>query len=532
MAEPQRLQRVTRLLPLAVVAVVAMIVGLLTTEHIRWDMDSATYAMISQELLAGHGFSSRCVWPNEQRGAVRFQPHMNKLPVYPYALAALGGLDIDRVWPGRLINIACHVLIACCVFVIVDQLVGRFAALAAGLCAGSCHITLSVAVRLLTEGVFMMFCITTVCLLLHSRRSSHPVRSRVMTGLAAAGAIGTRHAGLALLPVLLWEVLVTWRREGRRKALRTAVSLLAAPAVMLMGVWVRNVLHTGFIAGRSKPSQGRTVTEVILPCLHAFADIVGFNSHTAASMALAALIAVPMVIGLVVWLRVPSARHRLADGLDVLFISAVSYALLIGFGMTRYQPVYEQRFFAPLALILLPIAFVIVTRGWHSLRPGRWDRFGKTAAAITLVLMLAIGVGHMGKNWEQFSKNWSLTDEGLRDTRTYQWVAEHLDHNGLVVTNRSIELAFFARLAVVPLHSRGWNAQAWLPDDVEQDTARRLHFGKARHLVLFSDPEGLSDDHFGDFIARLSLRPARSECFVKVWESNDGVIYELQDTAD
>jgi len=518
-------------LALVAVALLALGAAAAATRHLAWSYDSGTYALMSQELLAGRGFATRVVEPEHARGA-RSEPQLTKQPLYPAALAALGGLTLARDWPARAIQVAAHVATALALFLLVRRLTGSTAALAAGAIVALGFPTLYVAHWIWTEALFVALSVAWLAALVAARQRPTGSRSLALGGVLAALVIATRQAGLFVLPVLAWEIVARRRSgPGRRQRLSDTAVLFAPSAVVLLATAVRNFRLAGSVTGIERPDQGRALGEVAAEFARQIDNLLSVPGWNAVSRVALALTAISVVLYVRRAIVARDGASELRRGFDLPLVALGSYTLVVAWGMARYQPRFEPRFFVPWVVLALPVG-VIAVAGLCRSRPGTAPHRA-CAAGRTLLLTTLVGlsVASSAVRWSTDLSQTGVERSPVFVSRTFAWAQRHLRPGELVASNAVMELALRLDLSVVALPERRWNPRQALPVDGERWLADRLRAGGGRYLILVARSGELPAAEWGEFVASAARREPGSGFFRRLWDSDDGVVYELADRA-
>jgi 4-amino-4-deoxy-L-arabinose transferase-like glycosyltransferase len=511
---------------LLAVAVAALVAAVAVTGPMAWSYDSGTYALVSQELLAGNGFSTRIVEPEHSRAALP-EPQLTKAPLYPLTLATLGGLSLNRRWPARAINVAAHALTAAGLFLLVRLLGGAVPALIAGLVGALGFPTLYVAHWIWTESLFVALSVLFLCSVIAVRRTPGVGRLLTLCGALACLVVATRQAGLFVLPVLARELQVIRRSADRRRLTIDAAALFGPTAFVLAAMTARNLWHTGSPTGIDRPDQGRALGEVVASSARQIGSLLRSPGWELAGLIVLAACALGALLFVVRSIRASRGARWLRDGLDQALIAIGAYSLVLVWGMVRYQPRYEARFFVPWVVLALPPVTLAVWGGWRFGTAPIQRRIGTLLGALTLAALLAMTVASTVERWKVELRATGVESSPALETQTFAWARRHLEAGELVASNRAMELALFLDLSVIALPEREWNPRQELPGDAERWLTDRLISGGGRTLVLFAGPGELSEADWGAFIARLARREAPGGRLRAVWDSADGVAYEL-----
>ncbi len=507
------------------VALTALAAGWAATRHICLSHDSMVYALVGDEVAAGRGLRQPVLRLDQTPDADGTAPHTVQPPLLPLLVAGLGGVTPQRVWPVRLINMAALVVSALSCFYITRRLAMDATALAAGLGAAVCFPLLGVSRFLWSEPPFVACMLGTIALLAASRSGSGGAMRKVFAaGVLAAGAFATRFAGVALLPLFVWEVAVAWRRRAAWPALGRLVVGLAVPLVVVTLIWQRNVELSGSIRGdwparfqRSLPAAvgglGRLMS----------ADFSGVAPGLQAAL-IAAVLAAPLAVFARRLLGRAELRRELIDGgLDLVVLGGLLYAGVIVWSLSRFQPGLEPRFAVPLAPLMVIVVAVVLDRGWRAMA----ERVGPGPAAAGAAVSLALMLCYLGLISVVLLRLPDPEPHRAAESATLAWLVRHAPPGSRVVTNEPAQTAFHRGFVGIGLPHRREDPRSPLPDDMAERLERRMVELGARYLVLYAPQTGLNERHFGPFVAALSRRQPVSEGLTPIYDGPDGVIYAL-----
>lgn len=513
-----------------VMAVVACAVsaGLLVTHRMGLTADSMRYALVSQELLS----SATLRWPvipfdeslnaPDARGTVAL---LEQPPGFPIVLAALGSVRPDRMWPSRVVNVCCHVVIAVVSMLITSRLCDRTVGVLAGIIVAVASPLLSISHFVWSEGLFTALVMLSVWFLLLSRQSGSRTGHLLISGVFAAGAMATRFAGVALLPLFLWDGFVSCKRARLRTGVRHLLVSGAASALVAASLLTRNLVCSGTIRGMSQPRPEHAWDELLGGLTGMMGAQFGLR-HLGTTLCLVALLGGVAIAAFVLMFADRKNTQRLLKaGFDMILAFAVSYTLVISYAMFSYQPRFEIRFMTPL-LPFMVICVVIVAdavcRWLGHIADGRGARCGFIAFLLLIVLMQC---------YRSFSNRADFVSQNadaraFLDSQTYRWLAEHCTADSVVATNRPFLVPFFAGCSALRLPSRGWNSHTVIPEDMDARLPQRMSQVGARYLVLFAGPEGLDGRLCGETVSALSRREPICGQLVMIHDCVDGVVYE------
>jgi 4-amino-4-deoxy-L-arabinose transferase-like glycosyltransferase len=226
------------------VALILRVALVLATFDTPTTLDPADFSRTALSIAQGHGYPSSNRAPDD--GPSAFRP-----PAYPAFLAAIYAVAGQEAPPaGRIAGAVLGTVAVGLIGLIAARLWGRrVGMLALGIGAVAPPLIV-LSTTLVSEVLFVPLMLAAVLCALEARRSPHPLRWALATGLVLGVAELTRTNALVLVPPLAFAVWSASRRPAarRRWQLRPllAPAVLIAAAVLTVAPWtIRNwlVLH-------------------------------------------------------------------------------------------------------------------------------------------------------------------------------------------------------------------------------------------------------------------------------------------------
>jgi 4-amino-4-deoxy-L-arabinose transferase-like glycosyltransferase len=217
------------------VRVAAWIVG--THDFSGGPLDSADYDRHGQTLAFGHQYPDS--WLAADGGPSAFRP-----PGFPLFIAAVYLLPGANVMTGLAVQAALGTVVVALIGVLAWQLWGRRTALVAMGVAAVSPPLIVLGAALLSEPLFLVFELGAICSAVAHRRSPHPYRWALITGLLVGLAALTRANG-ALLVIPLAIAVWTSRPRFRMAALAQPALMLGATLLLLAPWTIRNAIELG-----------------------------------------------------------------------------------------------------------------------------------------------------------------------------------------------------------------------------------------------------------------------------------------------
>jgi len=493
---------------------------------IKLRYDTLRYALVADQVVAGNGIRLSVLPHWQQHDPSGLTPFTIQPPGYPLALAALGSVRLDRIWPGQVINIIGHVVIVWCVWLITWRLAGFWIGAAAGLFAAICYPLLFVASMMLSEVMYIAMSMGCLLGVVMAQSSDRRGAWLVVAALAAAGAVATRLSGIALLPVLAWQVLVALRRGGWR-AIFSSVAVLVAALVMLALLLARNWVYSGELRGFPVAAQDRSLQGAITGTLPVLSKLLSLNIASIKSLVLI----IWVILTIVVFLgrkRSGGEAQVWRSGLNMVVLAAVSYYGFLLSAFMRYVPYFEPRYFVPLTPMLVIVLFVALAKGWGPLAVAGWPGAGKAALIGSILYCLAFGGYDTLARWPERARIPDKREIISRTMRVMAPLQDRLLPGERIASNREMEIAFATGRPTMRLPEVRPNFDWEWPEDYPRWLSDRMAGSGTRYLVLVAPVKGLDEYRWGRWLAALSQREDAEPPFTRTWQLPDGVIYELK----
>ena len=512
-----------------VVAIVLTVTAAATSGHavrdIKLRYDTLRYALVADQILGGNGASLIVLPQWRQPDPSGLTPFTIQPPGYPLMLAALGGIQLERIWSGQVINVIGYVAIVWCVWLITWRLAGFWIGAAAGLYVAVCYPLLFVASMMLSEVMYIALSMGCLLGVVMARSSDRRGVWLVVASVTAAGAVATRLGGVVLLPVLAWQVLVTLRR-GWRAAFSSA-AVLVTPLVVLAVLLARNWVHLGELRGFPIAAQDRSFQDVVMRTLSVLGKLLSVNVASIKSLVLIGLVILTIVV-LLRRMRSEADAQVWGNGLDLVVLATASYYGFLVSTFMRYVPFFEPRYFVPLTPMLVIVLFVALAKGWGPLTVAGRTWVGTAAPIGSILYCLAFGGYDTVARWPQRVRISDKREIISRAVRVMAAVQYRLRPGERIASNRAMEIAFATGHPTMRLPIVRPNFRSGLPEDYPRWLSERMARTRSRYLVLVAPAEGLDERHWGGWLAALSRREDAAWPFTRIWHSPDGVIYELK----
>lgn len=492
--------------------------------HPRVGTDSKRYALASQEVLGGYGLRVPIFGMDDTPDARGTVPLTVQPPLYPIALAALGGVRPGRIWPVAALNILFCGVIAGCTYCIGRRVGGTAIGVASGLLTGLSPAVIAWTLPMMSEPMFIAMCVSSLCLLMESRASHHRGWLLAASGAAAACAIATRFAGIAIVPLFAWEALREFRRAGWRGAAKvwglTAMLPLAATAAL----WAWNYVCTGHIRGYEPPDPLRSYAGAIAATAEMIGRSLGLTRLKADGgwFWLTCLAMIPALPAGALVARRQGWWAYFWRGGDLLLGFALVYAAVVVGAMKSYQQVLEWRFVAPLSPVLIVMAVMVIVRGWAALARPRAAAVAGAISVALLGLFLVYETTNLVMESRQFHEPY-----GPQVRACFGWLEGHTSRSEAVATNSAFEVPWFCGNPAMSLRSHADPSKGdAVVKDMPAEVARRMSEIGIRYLVLLPKSPEVIDDNERRFVAALRANGGGGR-FELVFGDDSGMIYTL-----
>jgi hypothetical protein len=501
--------------------------ALLAVKNIKISPDSMRFGLVSQQILSGNGIRVPIVRLEDNyvpvNGAI---PFLDQMPLVPILFAALGGFSFQNYFPAQFSNAVAHIAITIFTFLIMRRLYGNsILALLTGLVVSFSFPLLWAADHVTTESIFIAFTVASIYFLIVSRQSkgNQYVRYLFFASLCAVASILTRNAGIAIVPVFLWEAIFLLKNKRPESRMVSTYLLISLPIVTIILMFVRNYVVSGSLRGFNQASPERSFMEAVAGTVKMIFQQFRLGNN-------AIIVITSIVIFCITYILLnrqvrKEAREYMIAGLDLIWCYLLIYTGLICLTMAIQQWQFEMRFVFP----LVPFIFVGIILMVSLVRNGtRMHGFSKLSSLGMAIFLGIISFGSGYKTYMNFSE-FSYRQEkaySLLDSCTYRWLKEEISNSTMIATNRPFHLAFFGGYPTVALPHKRYNPTINVPDDMERVLPEKMSYLGASLLALF---EKADKEYEGKYIADLFNRRRSHGRFILKYECSDGVVYSLKE---
>ncbi len=491
--------------------------ALLAVKNIKISPDSMRFALISQQLLLGHGIRVPIIRLEDNYTLIYGTvPFLDQMPFLPILFAILGGVTPDSYFPAQIINLISHIMTSLFTFLLMRRIHNNInIAMLAGLLVSTTFPLLNLTQHMLSEPLFLALITASIYSLILSRDKGN--KYYIISTFLTCLAILTRNAGIAIIPLFLFESFNMYRS---RKGFLIPIASSLLPIITATLLFLRNYLLSGNIRGFNYPPVERTLQEAFIGTIKMIFLQFQLGSLSTTAIVLLLVLFMPFIV---ICIR-KIGKGFYHSGLDLIILFVISYTILVIFTMAKSQYLFEVRYVSPLVpfLFILFIYLIIIVGETLNL----WG-FYETARIwlATSLLMLTIGNAYKTVlNIPTFSYKQKGHYEIL-NLCTYKWVKEHIPEDAIITTNRAYHLSFFGGYSTVALPHKRFDPRIYVPDDMESLLPKRMEHLGSQFVVLFKTAE---EGYEGKYIARLFTNRKSDENFDLIYECADGVIYKLK----
>jgi len=332
-----------------VVVICALLVGLYATHRLQPWNDAKRYSLVSQQLLNGRGLRVPIVYFSDETknnpdaaGTIAF---LEQPPMISMLLAMLGGVGPGDLFPARVLNVSGLVIVALFCALITNRLVNTQCAqrnmrnsirttqharrntilgIVCGIAVAFAYPLLLVSRFWFSELIFTAFMVVCIWLLISARQSAKRGPCLFGAGIFAAAAIATRFAGVALIPVFLWNAVVSAKNKNAKRLITGTFISTVVPVFAVGVLLARNFVLSGTVRGFHQPDQKRPWYVAAYGILSKISGQLGIQKLFGDRLALI-LIGVAVLIAAVIFLN-----HKRSDivrifraGFDLILVFIV-----------------------------------------------------------------------------------------------------------------------------------------------------------------------------------------------------------------
>lgn len=512
----------------AVLIIVSTIVALLIVKNIKISPDSITYSLVSQQILAGKGISVPMIWFDSKAIPVDgVVPMLMHPPLFSTVLAILGGVKPDNYLAAQLLNLICHVTIAIFTSLLMKRLYdNKCIALITGIL-----VTISLPLIIATNHIwsdtlFIALTVAAVYFLTISRNydNKHSIGKLFIASICTSAAISTRHAGIAILALFFWEIIIMLMKNKKlRSEYLFFIFAVALPIITLITLLARNYMVSGLIRRWVNPQVER-------PYFEAFTGTVKMMllQFQLGKLSMTLILIIITLFILYIAINTNTRKESLKSfnsGLELLIIFIISYTALISYSLSTELERFELRFMYPLVPFLFVISMFLTVLISKMLK---LQGFSKLSFYGALLLIGLIALGNCYKTFRYLPELFHKQDKihSFQQTCTYNWIKEHYQNNTIIVSDEPYYLSFFGGYSTVILPHKRWGKTTRIHENMGTLLPERMQEIGARVLVLFNE---IKEEDFGSYLARLAKKRENYDRFTLAYACSDGVVYQLKE---
>ncbi len=502
--------------------------ALIIVKNIKLSPDSMLYAMMSQEILSGNGLKVPVIKLFDNYIPVNGRvPYPEEAPLLSILFALLGGVTPDNFLPAQIINTISLVAISFVTFLIMKKLYDNMiVSFITAMLVSTSFPILNVTNHIWTEPLFIAFSSSTIYFLTLARQNPNYrfYRNIFTAGIFASLAFLARFPGLFIIPGFFWVVFLLLKNKEKTSKYLFAVFSSTLPIITAGIIFINNYLITGNIYGWEPPPFKRTFVEAFIGTIKMIFQQFPLGKNSIILIVFFISLFIPLLI-----LNISKSRAEfskcLMRGLDLVILSVISYTVLIALALSKSQPLFEIRFVFPLVPFLFIITIFGIVFFWKTIESMGFNKLSLYGLILSLVIVC---FGNFYKTYLQHNRFFAYKEESLYSilrTSTYKWLKEHYSQNFIITTNRPYPLSFFGGYSTIRLPNRRFLKSDLIPEDMELTLPERMSKFGSRILALF---EGAEERYDGKYITKLYNNREGDNNFSLVYESLDGVVYELK----
>lgn len=495
---------------------------------IKLTPDSILYALMSKSILSGNGIKVPVIRLTDNyipvNGTV---PYPEEAPLLPLLLALIGGVTPENFLPAQIINTISFIIISLFTFFIMQRLQDN--TIISFITAVSVSMSFPVLWamnHISTEPSFIALSISALYFLIMARQNpAHRFYGNIFTaGILSSLAFLTRFPGLFIIPSFFWVTLLLLK--NKEKTSKYVVTLLssALPIITAGIIFINNYLITGNIYGWEYPPFKRTFIEALFGTIKMIFQQFPLGKNSIILIVLFILVFASFLI-----LNIGRSREEfikyLNKGLDLVIIFIISYIIVIALALTKSQPIYEIRFVYPSVPSLFILFVSAIVLFWKTIQSIGFKRLSTYGIILSLVILTSLNLYKTYLHHKRFLEHKEEAIYSILKTSTYKWLKEHYGNNTIITTNRPFPLSFFSGYSTVALPHKRFIPSTIVPEEMESLLPQKMSRFGSTVLALF---EGIEERYDGGYIATLFYNRKNNQTFDLVYESTDGVIYELK----
>ncbi len=509
----------------SILIVFSALVALLAVKNIKISPDSMRFGLISQQILSGNGIRVPIIRLEDNyvlvNGAI---PFLDQMPLLPILFALMGGLTHQNYMPAQIVNLISHLMISLFTYLIMKNLCNKWTALLTGLLVSFSYPLLWLTNHIISDPLFIALIMASIYFLTLSRKTAGNQFNRqiVVAGIFAGAVILTRNAGIALIPVFIWEVFILLKNKRPRSKYMPIILVTMIPVITTAAMFIRNYIISGSLRGFSESTPGRSYMSAIKGTIEMIFKQFQLGKY---GIILIILFMILFILYVLInsQLRKEVLKH-FNTGLDLIIVFILSYTALICLTMAKQQWRFELRYVSPLVPFLIIISIFFIVSAWYSIKLAGFSKL--SLAGLTLSLSIIV-FGNFYKTYLNFSEFSSKQDKqySILTSCTYKWLTEAYGKDIMIATNRPFHLSFFAGYSTIALPHKRFNPGIHVPDNMASVLPERMSKFGSHVLALFEEAE---DRYEGSYVTELFHKRETNDKFILAHECSDGVVYNLK----
>jgi hypothetical protein len=503
------------------------LIALLAVKNIKISPDAMRFGLVSQQILDGNGIRVPIMRLEDHYIPVNGTiPFLDQMPLLPILFALLGGVSSQNLLPAQIINVISNVAISVLTFLVMRNIFGCnqwFALLTSVLVSFSLPL-LWLTNHICSDLLFIAFVAASLYLVMLSRKNDyHRFNRNILTaGIIASLAVLTRNAGIALIPVMLWEVFIFARYKKHKSKYLSTIIAMVLPLMTIGAMFLRNLIVSGSLRGFNEPIPERSYMEAFTGTLEMI-----FKQFQLGTNGIFFILLFSMLFIIYLIINAQLREQILTyfkTGLDSILVFMLSYAMLIVLTMATQQWRFELRYVSPLVPFLFMTFIIMILSAIESIK---LQKLYKLSLCGIILFLSIITFSNFYKSFLNLSELLNKQEKAysILNSCTYNWLTSSYKRDTIIATNRPFHLSFFGGYSAIALPHKRFNPGIQVADDMASVLPERMSKLGSQVIALF---EAAEEQYEGDYITRLFNNRKTNDKFVLVHECSDGVVYELR----
>jgi len=493
-------------------------------KNIKISPDSMRFGLVSQQILSGNGIRVPIIRLEDNyvpvNGAI---PFLDQMPLLPILFALLGGVTSQNFLPAQIVNLISHVVISLFTYLIMKNLCNKGVALLTGILVSFSYPLLWLTNHICTDPLFIALTAAALYFLILSRDTNYCRFSRnfFIAGIFASAAILTRNAGIAIIPVFLWEAFVLVKNKRPESKYPFTILTIALPVITTTAIFIRNYIISGSLRGFNDTIPERSYLSAFKGTIEMIFKQFQLGKNGVILIVLFVMLFIIYVLTNA-HLRKEVLKH-FNMGLDSIIVFILSYTALIGLTMAKQQWRFELRYVSPLVpFLFISCIFMIV----FVLDSVKFKGFSKLSLCGMILFLSVITLGNFYKTFLNLPEFLNKQEKvySILSSCTYKWLTKSYGKDIMIATNRPFHLSFFGGYSTIALPHKRFNPGIHVPDNMASVLPERMSKLGAQVLALFEEAE---ERYEGSYVTELFNKRETNDKFILAHECSDGVVYTL-----